>query len=199
MFGIRLFSLFGLFLIPEEVLQFVHKLMDIFELAVNGGKTDIGDSIETMQFFHHLLSDLGAFDLPLPPLLEIRFDSVHALLDDIDADRPLFAGLLQAIEDFHPIEGFSATILFNDQRKGIFGPLTGGESFLAFEAFPPAPDRLLVFGQTGINNLALWMMAEGAFHRSSGRQRVSATALFHLSFSVKLLNGHTRLFEHLLG
>ena len=138
--------------------------MDVLKLPVDRGETDIGYPIETMEFLHHFLPDLRASDLPLAFFLEIGLDPVDALLNDIDADGPLFAGLFQAIEDFNPVEGFSPSVFFNDQGKRILRPLACGKTLLTFEAFPPPPDRLFVFAQTGVNNLAFGMIAEGAFH-----------------------------------
>src|SRR4030042_2112610 len=108
--------------------------MDVLKLPVDRGETDIRYPIETVEFLHHFLPDLRAFDLPLPFFLKIGLDPVDALLNDIDADGPLFAGLLQAIEDFDPIEGFASSVFFNDQGKGILRPLARGQTLLTFEA-----------------------------------------------------------------
>ena len=138
--------------------------MDVLELAIDGGETDIGHPIEAVEFLHYLLPNLRASDLPLPSFLKIRLDPVDALFNYIDADGPLFAGFLQAIENFDPVEGFPPSVFFNDQRKGILRPLTRGKTLLAFEALPPPPDRLFVLAQTGINNLAFEMITERTFH-----------------------------------
>src|SRR4030043_1052811 len=138
--------------------------MDVLKLPVHRGETDIGDPIEAVQFLHPLLPDLRAFDLSLPSFLKIRLDPVDALFNHIDADGPFFAGLLQAIEDFDPVEGFPPSVFFDDQRKGILRPLTRGKTLLAFEALPPPPYHLLVLAQTGINNLAFEMITKRTFH-----------------------------------
>jgi len=138
--------------------------MDVLKLSVDGGKTDIGDPIEAVELLHDLLSDFSAFDLPFSFFLKIGLNPVDALLDDIDADGSFFTGLLKAIEDFNPIKRFSSSIFLDDQRKGILCPFTRGKTFLAFEAFPPAADRLLVFSHAGINDFAFWMITERAFH-----------------------------------
>ena len=123
--------------------------MDVLKLPVDRGETDIGYPVEMVEFLHHFLPDLRAFDLPLPFFLEIGFDPVDTLLNDIDADGPLFAGFLQAIEDFDPVERFPSSVFFNDQGKGILRPLARGKTLLAFEALPPPPDRLFVLAETG--------------------------------------------------
>lgn len=122
--------------------------MDVLKLPINRGEANIGYSIQAVKLLHHLLADLRALDLSFAFLLEIGLDPVNALLDDIDADRPLFTGLLQAIEDLNPIEGFSPSILLNDHRERILCSLTCGKALLTFEALPPPTDRLLVFAKT---------------------------------------------------
>ena len=101
---------------PKEIFQFIHEFVDIFELSVDRGKPDIGDPVQAMEFFHHLFADLRTPDLPLPLLLEMEFDTVDDLLNDVDADRPLLAGLLQTVEDLETIERFSSSILFDRPR-----------------------------------------------------------------------------------
>jgi hypothetical protein len=108
-----------------------------------------------MELLHHLLSDLRALYLPFPFLLKIKLDAVDDLLNQVDADRPLFTGFFQAIEDFEAIKSFSSPILLDDQWKGILCPLRGCESFLTAETFPPSTNRLLILAEAGIDHLAL--------------------------------------------
>ena len=152
------------FPVSQEVFQLIHELLDIFELPIDRGKTDISYPIETVEFLHHLFTDLRTPDLPLRLFLEIEFDTVGDLFDDIDADRPLLAGFLQTIEDLGTIEGLSPPIFFDDRRQGILCPLTRSKSLLATEAFPPSPDRLLVLAFAGIDDFALRMITERTFH-----------------------------------
>ena len=121
-------------------------------------------TVEPVEFFHHLLADLGALNLPLSLFLEMEFNAVDDLLDDIDADRSLFTRLLQSVKDLEAVEGFSPAVLFDHRREGLLGPLARRKPFMAPEAFPPATDGLLFLALAGIDHFAFRMITEGAFH-----------------------------------
>ena len=150
--------------IPEEVFELIHEFMDIFELAIDGGEPNVRDSVQTVKFLHHLFAHLRTLDLALPSLLEIEFDPVDDLFNDVDTDRPLFARLLQTIEDLEAIEGFPSTVLLDHGRESLLSPLARGKPLLAAEAFSPSPDRLFVLALPGIDDLAFTVMTEWAFH-----------------------------------
>ena len=138
--------------------------MEVFELTIDRGETDIGHPVEPVEFFHHLLADLGALNLPLSLFLEMEFNAVDDLLNDIDADRSLFTRLLQSVKDLEAVEGFSPAVLFDHRREGLLGPLARRKPFMAPEAFPPATDGLLFLALAGIDHFAFRMITEGAFH-----------------------------------
>ena len=156
--------LFALFLIPKEVLQLIYEFLDVFELPVDGGESNIGHSIQTVEFLHHPLPNLSALDFPLSSLLEMEFDAIDNLFDHVNTDWPLFAGLFQAVEDFKAVERFSPAVPLHDQRKGILRPLAGGKSFMAAEAFPSPSNGVFVFSQPGIDHLTFEMTAKRALH-----------------------------------
>lgn len=157
----------GLFFVPQELFQLVHELLDVFELSVNGGKPDVGHAVELMELLHHLLADLGTSDLPLALLLKVELDPVDDLLEKVHADRSLFAGLFQSVEDLQTVKGFPSTILLDHGRKGFLGPLAGGKAFVTTQAFPAATDRFFILRQTRIDNLAVAMAAKRTLHRFS--------------------------------
>ena len=94
----------------------------------------------------------------------MEFDAIHDFFDHVDADRPLLAGLLQAVEDFKAIEGFSSSVFFDDQWEGILCPLAGRESFMAAETLSPSSDGVFIFSQSRINHFTLGMATERTFH-----------------------------------
>jgi hypothetical protein len=121
-----------------------------------------------MELFHDPFPDLRALYFPLTPILAMELDTVDDLLDHGDADRSLLAGLLQAVEDLDTVEGFSSPVLLDHEGEVILWTLTGGESFLAAEAFSSSANHVFLFAETGIDNLCFGMIAERAFH---GRSR----------------------------
>jgi len=100
-----------------------------------------------MEFVHHLVANFRTLDLPLPLLLEIDLDAVDDLLNEIDTDGPLLAGLFQTIEDFEAVEDLSPPVLLDHHGKGFLCSLAGGKSLLTAEAFPPSPNGLLILAK----------------------------------------------------
>src|SRR5512136_220210 len=117
-----------------------------------------------MEFLHHPLSNLGAFYFSLSSFLKMKLHAVDDLLKLIDADRPLLAGLFQAIQDLEAIERLSPPVLLHDQRKGILRSLTGRKSFMTAETLPSPPNRIFLFSQSGIDHFAFGMAAKGTLH-----------------------------------
>jgi hypothetical protein len=177
----------NLFPVSKEILEFVHELMEVLELAIDRGKTDIGYPVESVKFFHHLLADLGTLNLPFPLFLEMEFDAVDDLFNDIDADGSLFTGRFQAVQDLETNEGFSPAILFDNHGEGLFGPFACRKTFTAPETLPPATDRLLILALAGINDFAFRMITEWAFHLS----------VCCLLLSMKFFDFDSRFFQHL--
>ena len=151
----------------EKVLQFIHKLPDVLELPIDGGKTDIGHTIQLMELLHHLLANLRTLDLPLPFLLEVEFDAIDDLLDKVNADGSLLAGPSETIKDLEAVERLPPSVLLNDQRKIILWPLARSKTLLTTETFPSPADGLLVSAQAGVDHFALGVITERAFHFES--------------------------------
>ncbi len=167
--------------VSQEILKFIHKLMNVFELAIDRGETDIGHSVQPVKLLHHLFPDFRALNLPLPFFLKMEFHAVDDLLDDVDADGSLFTRLFQAIKNLEAIEGFPSTILFDDRWKGLFGPLARGKPFMAAEALSSPSNRLLVLALTRIDDFAFRMITERAFHNLNAVciERGSRNLAFH--------------------
>ena len=62
--------------LARQDFQFIHELVDVFKLAVDRGKPDVGDLIEIVQFFHHFLTDRVAGQFGLAHLLNALFYSI---------------------------------------------------------------------------------------------------------------------------
>ncbi len=159
--GVRSFNLFT---ITQEVLQFVHKVMDVLELPINRGKSYVGHTIQSMKFLHHLFPDLRAPDFPVPFLLKVELDAIDDLLDDIDADGPLLASRFQAIEDLNAIKRFSPSIFFDDCRQSLLGPLSRRKTPLAAETFPTSADGIFVLTLPRVNDFAFGVATERTLH-----------------------------------
>ena len=54
-----LYQALSLTILAKNRCEFLHEIIDILKLAVDGGKTNEGDVVDSSQRFHHLLSDLA--------------------------------------------------------------------------------------------------------------------------------------------
>src|SRR5215813_13059896 len=80
----------------DQVLELVQELVDVLELAVDGGEADVGDLVELAEALHDDRPDAGGRDLALLGVVEHGLDLVD---DPVELDRrdgPLLAGLRQA-------------------------------------------------------------------------------------------------------
>ena len=60
----------------QQILQLVHELADVAEVAVHRREPHVGDLVELLQLLHHERADVGGRDLLLRPLLQRRLDAV---------------------------------------------------------------------------------------------------------------------------
>ncbi len=136
----------------------------------------------------------------------MEFDAVDDFLQNVDTDRPLLTGFLQAVEDFEAIERFSPPVFLHHQWKGILRPLTGRKPFMAAEAFPPPSNRVLLLSEAGIDDFTLRMVTERTFHVfecsgwnvESGFYIHPLLSTFYPPSSLEFLNFNSRFLEHLL-
>ena len=150
----------------SRLLQLFHELGNILELAVNGGEPHVGDLVEPLQLIHHHPSYLRARDLFLSPLRQAVLDPRHRFLEIGNPDRPLFAGLSQARQDFPPVEGLSPAVFLDDERQTLLQHLRRAESLRAPETFAAPPDGVHLLARSRIDYLAFGESAIRTFHRT---------------------------------
>ena len=76
--------------IAQQTPQFGNEIVDVLELPVDRCKADIGDIVERMELFHHLLTDHAGGDLLFTRLLEIPLQIVEKPFHGIDTDVQFF-------------------------------------------------------------------------------------------------------------
>ena len=89
--GSSLFSYLSVFAF-QQLGQLRHEGVDILELAVHRGETDIGHFVYLTQLLHDLLTHHIGSDLPLKTVLQALFDLIGHLLQLRQRDRALLAG-----------------------------------------------------------------------------------------------------------
>ena len=144
----------------------MHEGVDILELAVHGGKADIGHLVGLFQLFHHLFADdLGA-DLPLQRVLDLLLDLAGHTLHIRHGHGTLFAGALDALHDLAAVKALAAAILLDDHHGQAFYRFIGGKALLALQALTAAADAAAFVSGAGIHDLALFITTIGTSHLS---------------------------------
>ena len=155
------------FLAIQQLIQLIHKRIDILELPVHRREADVGHLVQVPEALHDQLPDAGGADLPPQLVLELLLDLVGGPLQQGEGDRPLLAGLEHAAQELAPVKGLPGAALLDDHQGEHLHGLVGGEAILAFQALPPPADAGAVVGGAGVDDLAVQGGAEWAFHISS--------------------------------
>src|SRR5262245_48650060 len=79
----------------QHRLDFLHKLTNVFELAVNGGEADIGHFVEPFEILHRQVAEYRRRHLPVVAGEHLILNPPGELFDLLGSDRPLVACPLQ--------------------------------------------------------------------------------------------------------
>ena len=114
-----------------EIFYFADKVAGIAELAVDGGKADIGDIVHFFEALHDLFADGGSGDFTTILLFELFHYLIDGFLDEFGADGAFFTRFLEAENEFATIEGFVASITFDGSKVFTLNLFVGGEAVVA--------------------------------------------------------------------
>src|SRR5215471_16959447 len=140
------------------------ELVDVAKGAVYAGKTHISHLVQKTQLGHHLFPDHGRAYLFVARLGELTLDGVGDRFDLIDANRPLVARGAQPADELLAVELLATSVLFDNARLDLVHPFVGREPPLAGFARPTPADKLAGRRDTRIDDTALEMSTERAFH-----------------------------------
>ena len=105
----------------HQLLQLIHKGVNILEFTVDGGKTDVCNRIDILQLSHDELANLRGGNLTFLMAEDLLLDIIHQFIDGIRRDRSLVAGKKDALLDLRTIILFTIVIaLNNDQWNGFY-------------------------------------------------------------------------------
>ena len=131
-----------------DFLFFLHKLLEllkkgvnVLELAVDRGKSDVRDLVVLLEFKHYDLAYLLRRDLGLHRVLYLLLDLVDYLLG---VDRALLTRLHYSAKYLVAVEKLLFTVLFYNELLNRFHSFKGGKPFLTFKAFSSAADTVAV-------------------------------------------------------
>ena len=111
-------------LAATEVFDFADKIAGVAELAIDGGKADIGDFVQLLEGIHDLFADGRGGNFPSVFLLEILNQLICRLINKFRADRPLFAGLDKAHHSLAAVERFVTPVPFDDPEILTLDPIS---------------------------------------------------------------------------
>lgn len=145
--------------------QFVHELVDVLELPIDGGKSDIGDLVQLVQLLHDFFPHDPTFNLRFAHLLNPFFYPIGDGFDSPGADRPLFARFLHSGEDLGAVERLASAVFFHDDGQNFLDAFVGGVAAFTAKTLAPAADDLAFLGHARIDDFVFEFITERTFHR----------------------------------
>src|SRR6184192_2808534 len=128
-------------------------LLEVHELSVDRGESDVCDLVQVPQAFHDHLADLAARDLYAAGAAELGLDVVDDRAQALRGDVALFGGLLQAVEELLGIEVLAAPVLLGDEEGHRFDAFVCGKALPTLQALTAASDRLPHLGVARVDDL----------------------------------------------
>src|SRR5580658_1082121 len=163
--GLRGFALwFNWLFCLQQIFQFGHEFLDIFEVEIDGGEPYIRDLIVAAQAVHDQLADFAGLTLALSGLDDEGLGFIDDLLEPADGHGSLLAGAHQAVEHFLAVETLTAAVFFHHHVWDFVDALVGGEALFALQAFASAADGIRLLALARIHDFVIFKPAEGAFH-----------------------------------
>src|ERR1700733_12389084 len=150
---------------PEHRLELFDEVVDVFELAVDRGKSHEGHLVDRAETVEDLFPDIPRRNLAVEVLINVRLDVANDRLDLTFAHRPLVACLFQAGPNLLAIERYAGAILLDDLERRLFDFLVRRESSLANQAFAAASDDE-VLARAGVDDFRLPVATKWAHHVS---------------------------------
>jgi hypothetical protein len=138
--------------------------LDVFEIHVDAGETDVGDLIEFFEAMHDHFADFGGGELALGGFVDHAFDFVDDGFEFRRRNRALLASLQKSLQNFLALETLAAAILLDDHVGDFVDAFVGGEAARTFQAFAAAADGVAGAALARINYLVIDMRAEGTLH-----------------------------------
>ena len=144
----------------QQLCELVHKGVDILELPVDGGETDIGYFVNTLELLHRKLAYINGCHLAVERILKHGLYLADSLFELFHIDGTLFTRLEHTVEKLVSVKDLTRFVLFdNDYRHG-FDYLISCEALAAAHTLAAAADSLALVGGTRVDDLALFKTTE---------------------------------------
>jgi hypothetical protein len=150
--------------VSQKVFEFGHEFLDVLEVHVDTGETDVGDFVEFLEAMHDHLADFGGSKFAFRRVVDHPFDFIDDGFKLGRGNGSLFASLQEALEDFLALETLAATVLLDHHVRDFVDAFVGGEAAGTFQALPAATDGVAGAAFAGIDYLVIEVGAERTFH-----------------------------------
>lgn len=84
----------------DDLVDLAEPAVDVLELPVNGGKTNVCDVVDILQALHDEVADQCRRDLLFQPVGKLFFDVGDQFVNLLHGDRTLVARLYNAVFEF---------------------------------------------------------------------------------------------------
>src|SRR5690349_12637284 len=148
----------------NQLLEFRHKLGNVFKLQIHRSKSNIGDLVELFQAPHDHLSNLTRRALTLGRFLHIFLYSVHNALELRRGYRSFFTSAQQARHYFVAIERLAPAVFLDDHVRDLIDTFVRREAPLTTQALAPAANRVAFARLTRVDDFVFEIATERTFH-----------------------------------
>src|SRR5208337_158683 len=159
-FALRFGGVLGL----EQVLQFGHEFLHVFEVEIDGRKPYISDFVVAAETVHDQLADFAGLAFTLGGLNDEGLGFIDDLFEFADGHGALLAGAHQPVEHFLTVKTLASAVFLYHHVRNFVDALVGGEALLALQAFAAAADGVRLLALARIHDLVIFKPAEGTFH-----------------------------------
>src|SRR5262249_35969414 len=122
----------------------IAEILGFAEVAVDRGKADIGDLIETRQRIHGETPDHPARDIGLARTLQLAYQRVDNALDPLGLERTFTQGDVDRSGELVAVEGLALAVLLDHRQLAQLHALEGREAGPAIRAEASAANRTAV-------------------------------------------------------
>lgn len=150
----------------HDVAHLFEQFIDITELSVNAGESDVGDLIEATEFFGEHVADFDGFDFALTEFEQVFFDFIDEFFELFAGDRSFVAGSFESEQHFFTVVGNAVSITFNHGKANLrFDVFVSCKAFATVQALSTSTDRHAAFRRTGVDHLVVVAGTEWTSHR----------------------------------
>jgi hypothetical protein len=117
-----------------------YEVVDVFEFAVDTGKADKCDLVESTQVLHDQITQDARFNFRFEVRIDLALNIGYQFVNQLVADRTLPTSTGETLADLFAAERFSAPVLFDHLDGHLFRTFVGRVPSAAIQATAPAAD-----------------------------------------------------------